>query len=311
MERKSRQVPVEESQQRGTLRFPIQYNVCSTSNPFYDLWLHWHNEFEIIHVLEGTYNMFIADHELILEKGDLCFIPGKVIHGDAQDKGNFTFESIVFDIEMIRLRGFEHDEFISDILNGKIIPDNKISSEHTEITSTAECMFRTLSQKEPGFEMISAGCLLALFGTIKKAKLYSNAEFLSLKQQIRARKINSVLEFIKENYSRDLSLKDLAESAGFSEKYFCKLFHEITHKAPFEYLNWFRINRACSLLRETDEKLKDISEKCGFNDFSYFIKIFGKNKGMTPHKYRKQSEQRFIHTQMPIEHIPRSMQVEE
>ena len=44
------------------------------------------------------------------------------------------------------------------------------------------------------------------------------------------------------------------------------------------------------MIRETDEKLQDIAVKCGFNDFSYFIKIFHRYKNMTPLKYRNYKE---------------------
>ena len=89
---------------------------------------------------------------------------------------------------------------------------------------------------------------------------------------------------------KNITLEELADAAGFSPKYFCRVFREMTNRAPVEYLNWFRINRSCAMIRETDEKLQDIAVKCGFNDFSYFIKIFHRYKNMTPLKYRNYKE---------------------
>ena len=98
--------------------------------------------------------------------------------------------------------------------------------------------------------------------------------------------MESVINYIRNNYNKDLSLDEMAEQANLSPKYFCRVFKDITGRSPIEYLNWFRINRACSRLRESSDKLNSIALDCGFNDFSYFIKIFKKYRKMTPLKYR-------------------------
>ena len=115
---------------------------------------------------------------------------------------------------------------------------------------------------------------------------YSEDEKVLDKNKIRTEQMKTVLKLISENYNQQITLEDMAEKAGMSPKYFCRVFKETTHRTPIEYLNAYRVDQACSLLRSSDESLINISLNCGFNDFSYFIKIFKKYKGMTPHKYR-------------------------
>lgn len=280
------QIPVNERQQRGTALFPLQYNFCNTENPYYDLWLHWHTEFELIHIISGTYRCFVNDHELSLSQGDICIIPGKVIHGDAPEKGSAKYESAVFDIELIRLHGFSPDSFVNDVLMENITIQNHIPLSCKDIFSTAEFFFETIRSQREGWDQIACGALIILFGLLKKNRLYSEKKVLPARKRIRNKKFDLVLELIKKNYSSNITLEQLAESAGFSPKYFCRVFREMTGRSPVEYLNWFRINRACSLLRESNEKLTAIARCCGFRDFSYFIKIFHRYKGMTPLKYR-------------------------
>lgn len=284
---KKQKSPVKESQQRGTVLFPLQYNYCNTANPFYDLWLHWHTEFELIHIVSGSYCMFINDHEVTLNEGDLCIVPGKVVHGDAPEKGQAKYESAVFDIELMRLHGFSPDSFISEIVNGIISIDNVYrQNEHKELSRAALAFFETIRDQKEGWESISTGYLIILFGLIKRYALYSEKKILPAKKHIRNEKLQFVFELIKNNYMKNITLEELADAAGFSPKYFCRVFREMTNRAPVEYLNWFRINRSCAMIRETDEKLQTIASKCGFNDFSYFIKIFHRYKNMTPLKYR-------------------------
>lgn len=280
-------IPIREQQQRGTALFPLQYNYCNTANPCYDLWLHWHTEFEIIHVISGTYKIFINDHDEVLNEGDLCIINANVIHGDSFEKGLSKYESVVFDIELMRLHGFSTDSFISDIVNENICIENIYRfNNHKDIIKITLSFFETIRDQRDGWEAISTGYLIILFGLIKKNKLYSEKKFVPARDRIKNEKLELVFDFIKRNYMKNISLKELADVAGFSPKYFCRIFGEMTNRAPVEYLNWFRVNRACAMIRETDEKLQDIALKCGFNDFSYFIKIFHRYEKMTPLKYR-------------------------
>ena len=62
----------------------------------------------------------------------------------------------------------------------------------------------------------------------------------------------------------------------------------MTGHTPVEYLNVYRISKAAKLLLNTDEPVTQIALDCGYNDLSYFIKQFGKHKGMSPGKFRKE-----------------------
>ena len=161
-------IPVNERQQRGTSLFPLEYNFCNTENPYYDLWLHWHTEFELIHILSGTYNLFLGDHEIVLNKGDSCIIPGKIVHGDAPDKGASKYESAVFDIELLRQHGFSPDSFINDIILENISLKNYIPAEQKDIFTTIEFLFDTIREQREGFDIIASGTLIVFFGLLKK-----------------------------------------------------------------------------------------------------------------------------------------------
>lgn len=281
-----KQKPFKETLQRGTIVFPVQYSLCSTVNPYYDLPLHWHEEFELIHVISGSYTVFINDHELTLQKGDLCLIPGKIVHGDGHEKSICLFESVVFDMDLLRQHSYSPDNFISDIINKNVFLNDYIPSSHEQICNVINDFFGILKLKCEGYDLICSGYLLMFFGLLKKERLYYEKKESAVHKQVRNDQIEAVLNLIRKNFEQELTLELMSETAGLSPKYFCRLFKEVTGHTPIEYLNWYRINRACSLLRETKDKLQDVAYNCGFNDFSYFIKIFRRYKNMTPFKYR-------------------------
>lgn len=276
----------EENIKRGTDLFPLKYYLNNTVDPHYDLPVHWHSDFEVIHIISGEYTLFIAGNEHTLHKGESCFIPGNTLHGDGTKKGNALYESVVFNIDLIRQHSYLPDNFIGEILSENIKLQNIIPKDNEQMNFCIEQLFETLKTNPEGSELIASGYLLILLGEFKKNKLYSSKTVISNLKKRQSEQIEAVMNFIRNNYNKDISLEDMAGAANLSAKYFCRVFKEIIKMSPIEYLNWFRINRACSKLRETSDKLSTIALDCGFNDFSYFIKIFKKYRKMTPLKYR-------------------------
>jgi AraC-like DNA-binding protein/ligand-binding sensor protein len=94
--------------------------------------------------------------------------------------------------------------------------------------------------------------------------------------------------YIGENYTHKISLQEIARASGLSAPYFSTIFKEEMGENLSAYLNRLRVERAGRLLTETDMSLSDISGSCGFEDQSWFSKIFKNYTGMSPGKYRGQ-----------------------
>jgi AraC-like DNA-binding protein/ligand-binding sensor protein len=94
--------------------------------------------------------------------------------------------------------------------------------------------------------------------------------------------------FIMENYTRKISLKEIANMAGLSPPYFSTIFKEEMGENLSKYLNRLRVEKASRLLLETDMSLSEIAACCCFEDQSWFSKIFKAFTGISPGKYRNQ-----------------------
>ena len=99
-------------------------------------------------------------------------------------------------------------------------------------------------------------------------------------------RLRPVIEFIKENYSYEISLIELAELLPMSEGQFCRVFKQHMKMSPIQYLMRYRILQSCRLLQDTDKKVGEIANLTGFNNISYFNKVFLKIIGCTPREYR-------------------------
>jgi len=94
--------------------------------------------------------------------------------------------------------------------------------------------------------------------------------------------------FIKENYTRKISLSEVAKVAGLSAPYFSTIFKEEMGENLSKYINRQRVEKASRMLLETDLPLIEISNACCFDDQSWFSKIFRSFTGVSPSKYRSQ-----------------------
>jgi len=94
--------------------------------------------------------------------------------------------------------------------------------------------------------------------------------------------------FILENFTRKISLKEIAAVAGLSPPYFSTIFKEEMGENLSKYLNRLRVEKASRLLLETNMSLSEIAACCCFEDQSWFSKIFKAYTGISPGKYRNQ-----------------------
>ena len=94
-------------------------------------------------------------------------------------------------------------------------------------------------------------------------------------------------EYVENNYMYDISMQEVAQTMGYSDAYFSKLFKQYFNQNFTAYLTEYRMKKAKQLLSDTNESIKDISRKVGYTDSNYFAKIFKRIVGEIPSKYRE------------------------
>jgi len=99
--------------------------------------------------------------------------------------------------------------------------------------------------------------------------------------------IERAVRYIQLNFTGKVSLADAAKEAGLSEAYFSTIFKEEMEISFSSYVNRLRVSMAKNLLTGTKLSLSIISGRCGFEDQSYFSRIFKKVTGISPGRYRE------------------------
>ena len=96
-----------------------------------------------------------------------------------------------------------------------------------------------------------------------------------------------MITFIHRHYAENLSIEDIAVSARVSQVRCRRIFKQYLRQTPLQFLNAYRLEVSGNLLRDTDQTVMEIGERCGYRHKSHFAKAFSKCYGCTPREYRK------------------------
>ena len=102
--------------------------------------------------------------------------------------------------------------------------------------------------------------------------------------------VHVAISYMSERIESTLSINDLAAKCGYSRSHFTHIFTKEMGMAPKEYFLRMKINRACLLLKNTNESIIEIAMRMGFGEGQYFSRTFRKIKGITATEYRKQNK---------------------
>lgn len=267
----------------GTPTFPFAiYN--NTFEKQYSLLapLHYHNEFELLIATKGSIRVQIKDNSYTLSEGEGVFINSGLLHMiRSNDDTTHGFIAIVFDFSILCT---EHDstfnKYIQPLINGTLVVSTMLSSS---LCSMIRSICTAYENASFGYELYIKHSLLQIFHLLLQNSEPTTLPVPNTKIII----IKNVMDYVKENYSEQISLQDLADHVHISKEYLCRVFTIMSDNSPVEYLNRYRIRQSADMLIHTDKSISDIALSCGFNNSSYYNKLFLRYLGYTPSEYRK------------------------
>ena len=226
-----------------------------------------------------------------IEPGDILFINAGIVHSFRGDEKNpLAFYALDFGRELISSYGNDdiQQKYISRQANGELIFRDHFKKDDAMWPYIEEPLeeIRTLCSKEMAKnELLIKANLLRIWHYLC---LDAEATSFTLKKKDdeRVRLIKQILQYIQENYEKNVTLGELAEVFHMSEGQFCRFFKSQVGMTAIEYLNYYRIGVSCDRLRESDTPISEIAIGCGYNNISYFNRTFRKYMHCTPGEYR-------------------------
>ncbi len=250
-------------------------------NPLYGM-PHIHKEFEISCVLEGTVSVNIQGSGWKLNKGDLFVVNPYESH-ELHATGKTNILSLQVSYDFFSSYFPEIDTFYFDRY--------WILKDTDEFRNRIFVMLKTIARvylKQDDFYSIRCHALInelffLLYDNVGYYKLSDKDHRTSLSRGARMRRIT---RYIDEHYCDKLLLSDIAAAEDLSLHYLSHFFRD-SYGMPFQdYLSRIRCEHARHMLLNTDDKLIDICNECGFSDPKYFMRCFRKIYGCSPREYR-------------------------
>lgn len=251
-------------------------NVLKYRNP------HFHQEWELLWVLEGTLLISINYKRERVEKDQLYLIPPSVVHEFHIGTSSCVFLCLQMSPEFVNLsENTVIDEYlVSDMLNESDVRKVKRAILNTSLSYFSHKQLSALS---------CAGECNSLMYRILRTVPFRNltAEEAATRRKTDGR-LGRLMEFVDNNYMKKILLRDFAEHEGLSMEYLSHFIKDALSLSFQDYVSSVRVQMAAKMISTRDLKLTEISRLAGFSDYKYFIKNFRKHFGMSPDEFSKQ-----------------------
>lgn len=257
--------------------------------------LHWHEEMEIIYVIEGNINITIQNNEYTVHKNEIALIAPESIHSIRQHNDEHAvYFNILFRFSM--LSGGEEaickKKYLDPIYERKFIMPEYLDDSNP-IKSELEPLINNLTDINwpdgNKNELLIKARLLEIMHIIKNHCKKAQGDEKNANEV--NRKIKKSLIYLETNYHENITIAQIAKVSNFSESYFSKLFRQLTGSSFTRYLKDYRLERAAQMLRNSDSRVSDVAFLVGFNNLSYFTRAFKTKYKINPKAYKEKYKQ--------------------
>lgn len=276
--------------------YPVGVYYIDTTRMFMNkIRLNYHEEIEIDYIKEGNALFYIGEEKIEVSEGDAIIINSDRIHLAESKSEKCVILSVLFNPSYL----FDSNtDFISNKYKEPVISNydtpyyyfSNMTSTGRNVISIINDILKTNLDKKYGYELLTKGLLCNLWLTLLNIPTIKpdRSSILTMSDEDRVKSINN---YIRKNYMREITLDEIAESIHLSKSECCRCFKRVTYMTLFEYLMRQRILEAAIKMQRQDKTVTSIAEladSVGFNNASYFNKIFKQYINETPKKAMEQ-----------------------
>jgi len=250
---------------------------------------HYHPEYEIVCVLSGSGSRHVGNHFSNYEDGDLVLIGPNLPHAGFGLNSHGLHEEIVVQIK-------------EDVLKNSVLsrPEMAIVSTLLEKSKYGICFkgptksyitknLKKFLKLSPFDKLIELLRILHSMAISEDYELLNPSSALSNLTRKNNGRLQEILAYVEKHYNDDIDIKKAASIANLSIPSFCNYFKKLMNFTYTDFINQYRIQRACIMLQQ-EKTINEISFQCGFNNVTYFNKVFKTIMKKTPSEYKKESK---------------------
>ena len=265
------------------------FTLFSRSKKEFNFPLHYHEEYELNLIINASgAKRIVGDHIEVIEDLELVLVGPNLSHAW------FTHQCTSEEILEVTI------QFHKDLLEDRFLRRNQLSFIRKmfenaqrgilfsrETTERLRSRILSLDQKTGFDSVLELLSILHDLSTSRNLLVLSDSTFNNEQFNSNSRRIDKVFECLNANYSRPITLAEVAKIANMPEVSFSRFIKKRTGSTFIDSLNEIRLGHATRMLIDTTHNVAEVAYKCGFNNMSNFNRIFKKKKNCTPKEFRQ------------------------
>ena len=267
------------------IKFPDNSPIKVFIHKLGDVNMHWHRSLELLYIVSGEVKITEGGNLYTLKDDDIILINSKVPHSLSAENATMIAAQIKLDLLPV-----VHDDIKNYFFDCVSVSDDK-----DKYTAIKQCLANLLK-----FNVENGGDYSSLINISLSYRLmyelyvnFGKPENKTVgNQNEKLSRLNTLLEYINENYSDDLSLETLAGVVNVTPSYLSKSFKLLMGMTVSDYIKSIRLDQAAVLLSTTSYSTDIICEKCGFPNAHSFLTAFKEKYSALPSKWRKENKSR-------------------
>lgn len=277
----------QEHSERDLLPIPFSaYRLTTPANQRY-LRLHWHRELEIMYI-ETPGWIEIEGERFQHQAGDIiCVNKGLLHHTYTEEEKEACL--LVFDLDLLSSSFTKNDQrlFLNQIIEGKLLFPEIVSSSQSGYDRMKNLILKGVSlweERPRGWEVYMQSILLELvYCYYENGLMRYHGEHMDMP---RTEYVKKTIRYMKQNFSREITIEELAKVVNLSKGYYIRMFKKFTGQTPLAYLNHIRLEES-RLFLDQGKSVTETAILCGIPNVSYYIRSFKNKFGMTPKSYQQ------------------------
>lgn len=248
---------------------------------------HWHEHIELHYILKGR-TTICCNHQVIqASQGEVIIVNSNELHVGTSDTGRMEAIVIIFAL----------DSFTKDLVQQNVLFQPLIQ-EDKWLNRLFTSIYQENQNKQSGYKLACKGMIYELIAYLVRNYGVENlSEREGAKRKRELERLNTVLQYIGNNYSEPVTIPQLAKMMHVSEGRFGHLFKENVGKSPLNYINEVRLKKTVHLLQQGRFNVSEAALEAGFCDINHFGRQFKKYYGCTPTEFIKKQQNCMIEQQ--------------
>ncbi len=247
---------------------------------------HWHDYYEALYVMDGSATQTVGDKTFSIDKDEILIIhPGEIHSTYSTADTGCSIMVLLFYPNCLNFDNY--DASFSKYLNLFIIQMSgginlyKPVLYKNQMLSIISKMNEEYTLKSSGYQLVLKGLVYEFIGYLQRV---NNFNLQTQNIQNKHSKIIECCNYIENNYTENISLKEVAAKVGYTQEYFSILFKNCTGHNFKHFVDYVRVSEADKFLIYEDMSITDVSEKLGFPNISSFSRTYKRVKGYPPGK---------------------------